>query len=61
MGKTSNDMVGYFSNIEIDVLLIQGRGLGEGPRRQERRASFAKERPLVYKTNVLSPVSYYRD
>ena len=54
-------MVGYFSNIEIDVLLIQGRGLGEGPRRQERRASFAKERPLVYKTNMLSPVSYYRD
>lgn len=30
MGKTSNDMVGYFSDIEIDVLL-KGSNLGEGP------------------------------
>ena len=33
MGKTSNNMVGYFSNIEIDVLLKgsdPGEGLGGG-------------------------------
>ena len=30
MGETSNDMVGYFSDIEIDVLL-KGSNLGEGP------------------------------
>ena len=57
MDKTSNDVPGFFLDIETDALLKEVN-LGEGPGERgyycyQRRASFAKETPLVYKTNML--------